>query len=133
VIEYLYLDDDEIVAVARARVLELERDHYRLRLMLGECIDPGEAMSLQSRIAEIERRHAAHTTPAPQPEPATGPGPEPTAAELDAAMADLGKPEPEHVPEPVVTGTGAPGSPRVVDRRRSGARNGHAAAAPSDG
>lgn len=88
-IHYQFLDAVGMAEVARERVAELEREHYRLRLLLGENTGNAEAQAaLLGQIGEIERRHAVHTAE-PEPEPVADPAAEPEQGDdRDPAQGD---------------------------------------------
>lgn len=120
-ITYQLLDGTGMAEVARERVLELEREHYRLRLLLGEVTErPDAQAALVGQLTEIERRHAVHTEPAPAPEDGGEPAP-------PAPEPAKGEPVPDPAPVPDTDTDPRPETddarPRALARA---SRNGHA-------
>lgn len=58
---YRELRQDQQTKILRERVLNLEADHFRLRLALDEEGDETERATILERITECERRIAVHS------------------------------------------------------------------------
>lgn len=57
---YRELTPDQQTHVLREHVLNLEAEHYRLRLALAEEVDGTRRAAILERIAECERRITVH-------------------------------------------------------------------------
>lgn len=72
---YVELVPEQQVKLLRERLLALEADHFRTRLLLTEEDSEEACLELTGRLSDLERRIAAHTRQAadPEPEPAAPP------------------------------------------------------------
>lgn len=113
-IAYEMLDDAGQLGVARERVLELEREHFRLRLLIAEAqAVGGDVGSVIARITEIERRHAVHTEEPPALDAEGGADAEADNSapeKSDAALPTMVAAEPELADAPVPATTSRNGA-----------------------
>lgn len=58
--DYLYLSDKDRTNLREQRILALEADHYRLELLIQECLDADATAKLIAQQAKIMEAINAH-------------------------------------------------------------------------